>query len=117
MRKFVAAMVGIGAMLVSAIPAEAQHYQRRHDHRYAPAPRYYAQPRRVAPAPRYYAQPRYNAPRYARPRNNWAPYAIGGLVLGAIVGNYFYNQYGELCRNEVMDYDYRGAPLTGTVCE
>ena len=81
MRKIVTAMVGIGAMLVSAMPAEAQHYQRRYEHR--SAPRYYAPPRHVAPAPRY----------YARPRTNWVPYVVGGALLG-VAGAYFYNQYG-----------------------
>jgi hypothetical protein len=108
MRKIVTSMIGIGAMLVSSIPAEAQQ---RHNRRYEPRPvaRYYAPPRYVAP--------RYVAPRYVQPRNNWVPYVIGSLALGAIVGNYFYNRYGQMCHNEIVDYDYAGRALTGTFCE
>jgi hypothetical protein len=107
-------MVGIGAILSSAIPAEAQHYQRRQDHRNAP--RHYA-PRHVAP--RYYAPPRPVQQRYARPQRNWVPYAVGAL--GAVaVGAYFYNQYGEVCQRIVVDQywnGYRYVPVTETVCD
>jgi len=112
MRKIVTSMIGIGAILVSILPAEAQRYQRG----YAPRPtvRQYVAPRYVAPR---YVAPRYAAPRYVRPQNNWVPYVIGGLALGALVGNYFYNNYGDVCHNEVIDFDYRNMPITGTVCE
>jgi hypothetical protein len=111
MRKIVIAMLGIGATLIGALPAEAQNHQRRRDQR--PAVRH------VAPAPRYYAPPRYAAPRYARPQRNWVPYAVGAL--GAVaVGAYFYNQYGEVCQRIVVDQywnGYRYVPVTETVCE
>ena len=111
MRKIAAFMIGIGALMLTSMPAEAQHHQRRYERR--PAVRH------VAPAPRYYAPPRYHAPqRYVRPQRNWVPYAVGAL--GAIaVGSYFYNQYGEVCQRIMVDQywnGYRYVPVTETVC-
>jgi len=99
MRKIAIAMLGIGATLLSVLPAEAQYYQRRME--------------RNRPAPRYYA-PR---PHYA-PQRNWVPYAVGAL--GAIVaGSYFYNRYGETCQRIVVGHEWNGynyAPVTEVVC-
>ena len=107
MRKTITAMTVIAGMVLSAIPAEAQYHNRRPVYR--SAPHYHAVPRYQ---PRYYTQPR-----YVHPRHNWVPYVIGGLALGAVVGGLFYNQYGEVCHREVINYDYSGRPLTGIVCE
>jgi len=112
MRKIIIAMLGIGATLLSALPAEAQNHR---DHR-----RYERRPavRHVAPAPRYYAPPRHVQQRYVRPQRNWVPYAVGAL--GAVaIGSYFYNQYGEVCQRIVVDQywnGYRYVPVTETVC-
>jgi hypothetical protein len=110
MYKISVAVIGIISTL-SSFPAEAQNY-RRYDQR--PNARYYAAPRYAAPR---YAAPRYAAPRYARPPTNWLPYAIGGLALGALIGNYYYNNYGQVCHNEIIDFNYKNMPITGTVCE
>jgi hypothetical protein len=104
MRKIVTAMFGIVATLVTILPAEAQHY-RRHN-----APQH-----RAHPAPRYYAPQR-----YARPQRNWVPYAVGAGIIGALVGTYFYNQYGQICQNIAVGQGwngYRYVPVTETVCE
>lgn len=117
MRKIVTAMFGIVATLVTILPAEAQ-YQRRHNapqHRAQSGPRYYA-PR---PAPRYYA-PQQVQRYHARPQRNWVPYAVGAGIIGALVGTYFYNQYGQICQNIAVGQGwngYRYVPLTETVCE
>lgn len=111
MRKI--AMLGIGAILLSVLPAEAQYYQnrnernnRRYEHNRM-APRYVA-PRYVAPAPRYYS-----------PQRQWLPYAVGAL--GAVVaGTYFYNRYGETCQRIIVGQEWNGynyAPVTEVVCD
>jgi hypothetical protein len=109
MRKIVA-ILGLGALLMSMVPAQADYRDRRH-YQPRPAPVY----RHAAPAPRYYA-PR---PVYHAPRRNWVPYAVGGAVLGAM-GAYFYNQYGQVCQNVIVGQGwngYRYVPVTETVCD
>ena len=70
--------------------AEAQH---RNDHRHGYR----------APAQRHYVAP--------RPRNNWVPYAVGGLALGALGAGayYYYPRPTTYCWDEpVYEYDRYG---------
>ena len=106
MRKIVVAMLGVAATVASTLPAEAQNHQHRYN-----APRYYA--------PRYYA-PQQVQRYHARPQRNWVPYAVGAGIIGALVGTYFYNQYGQICQNIAVGQGwngYRYVPVTETVCE
>ena len=78
------------AMIALTSVAEAQHRRdNRHGYR--------------APAPRHYVAP--------RPRNNWVPYAVGGLALGALGAGayYYYPRPTTYCWDEpVYEYDRYG---------
>jgi len=93
MRKFAIAMLALGTIAATCIPANAQ-YRRHEPHRYD-APRYVPQY-----APRYVPQ---YAPRHAPNRSGWvAPAIIGGLALG-IGGALVYDRYQRHCWIEERD--------------
>jgi hypothetical protein len=76
------------AMIALTSVAEAQH-RRDHNHGYR------------APAPQH----RHHVPQ----RNNWVPYAVGGLALGALgAGAYYYNRPTACWDEPVYDYDRYG---------
>lgn len=77
------------AMIALTTTAEAQ-YRRDHRHGYR------------APAPHYHVAPR---------RNNWVPYAVGGLALGALgAGAYYYNRQPVCWDEPVYNYDRYNRP-------
>jgi type IV secretory pathway TrbF-like protein len=104
MRK-IAIGLSVVALLASALPVFAQHH--RHGHGYRPhQQRHYHAPRHVQ---RYH----YHAPR--RNNNNWVPYALGGLALGALgAGAYYYND--RQCWDEMIGYDRYGRQVFERYC-
>jgi hypothetical protein len=93
----------IVALLVSTLPVFAQH---RHDHGYRP------QQHRHYHAPRHVPRHHYHAPRHRN--NNWVPYALGGLALGALGGAYYYNN--RQCWDEMIGYDRYGREVFERYC-
>jgi ABC-type dipeptide/oligopeptide/nickel transport system permease subunit len=82
----------IVALLASTLPVFAQH---RHDHGYRPQQHRH-----------------YHAPRHRN--NNWVPYALGGLALGALGGAYYYNN--RQCWDEMIGYDRYGREVFERYC-
>ena len=103
MLKF-AATLSLAITAITAVPAMAQH--RHHDRGYRPHVQ-----RHYVPSRQHYHrhQPRHN--------NNWVPYAIGGLALGALgAGTYYYNNR-PVCWDEVIGYDRRGREVIERYCQ
>jgi hypothetical protein len=102
MRKLITTL-SIAAMMLASTPVLAQH---RHNHGYQPRQHQhrYVAPR---PAPRHYHAPRHR-------NNNWVPYAIGGLALGALGGAYYYNN--RQCWDEMIGYDRYGREVFERYC-
>lgn len=96
MRKIAIAIFGIGATLLSILPAEAQYYQNRNgrnNHRY------------VAPPAHHHRS--YN-------RNGWVgPAIVGGLALG-IGSAIIYDRYRRSCWIEEQDVVDRYGRYLGT---
>ena len=104
MRKIILGIIAVSLVVLTAAPAFAQHHHRR-DHGY-----------RQPQARHHYAPPRqhYHPPRQRQ--NNWVPYALGGLALGALgTGMYYYNS--RPCWDEFVGYDRRGREVFQRYCQ
>lgn len=105
MLKF-AATLSLAITAITAVPAMAQH--RHHDRGYRP----HVQRHYVPPRQHYHHQHRHQSR-----HNNWVPYAIGGLALGALgAGTYYYNNR-PMCWDEVIGYDRRGREVIERYCQ
>jgi hypothetical protein len=93
--------LSIAALLASTLPVFAQQH---HRHGYRPQQHRYVAPR---PTPRHYHAPRHR-------NNNWVPYALGGLALGALGGAYYYNN--RQCWDEMIGYDRYGREVFERYC-
>jgi cobalamin biosynthesis protein CobD/CbiB len=94
MRKLITTL-SIAAMMLASTPVLAQY---RHNHGYQPRQHHYVAPR---PAARHR-------------NNNWVPYALGGLALGALGGAYYYNN--RQCWDEMIGYDRYGREVFERYC-
>jgi hypothetical protein len=104
MRKLITTL-SIAAMMLASTPVFAQH---RHNHGYQSRQQQYSYvpPRHV---PRHHHAPRHR-------NNNWVPYALGGLALGALgSGMYYYNN--RQCWDELIGYDRRGRGVFERYCQ
>jgi hypothetical protein len=103
MLKF-AATLSLAITAITAVPAMAQH-NRHYDRGY----RSHVQ--------RHYVPPRQHYHRHQPRHNNWVPYAIGGLALGALgAGTYYYNNR-PVCWEQVIGYDRRGREVIEKYCQ
>jgi len=102
MRKILLGSLAATLVLLAAAPAFAQHHRRDHGYRQPHARQYYAPPRQ-----------HYHPPRQ---RNNWVPYALGGLALGALGAGSYYYYNNRQCWDEMIGYDRYGREVFERYC-